>query len=156
MVPRRASSAAPPRYARRFVALFLATVISCAVFGVNAWPFSSWMLFSRLRSDRQVGWEAAAVDSAGRERTDPIAVAGHGYKGFGLIMDRFPTRAASERDAICQVWLRAATKQVDPDTRVLRIYRLDWLLSNREGRRAAPARQRLAWVCGSGGAHAAS
>ena len=107
--PASAAGAAPPRHARPFVALFLAALVVCPLAVVNLWPFSSWELFSRLRTDRQTTWEAVAVDRAGRERTmirsarSPTATA-----GFVFIMRGFSTRAAAARDAVCATWLRGA------------------------------------------------
>ncbi len=149
-------SAAAPRYARPFVALFLATLVVCPLASLNPWPFSNWELFSRLRTDQQTGWRAVAVDSAGREHVYPIASLPHGYRGFGSIMADFSERSAAERDAICAAWLRGATEQFGSGTRLLRIYHLQWLLSDRRGRRAAPPHPTLAWICSTKGAREAS
>jgi hypothetical protein len=138
------------------VALFLATLIVCALAAWNPWPFANWELFSRLRTDQETRWEAAAVDLAGRERDYPIASLPRGYWGFASIMADFSERSAAERDAICAAWLRGATAQFGSDTRLLRIYHLEWLLSDRQGSRAAPPRRVLAWICGAKGARAAS
>ena len=150
------ASAAAPRYARPFVALFLATLVVCALAPVNAWPFSSWELFSRLRTDRQTGWEAVAVDSAGRERNYPIASLRYGYRSLRLIMADFSESSAARRDRLCAAWLRGATEQFGPSTRLVRIYQLEWLLSERRGSSATPAHRTLAWTCSTKGARAAS
>jgi hypothetical protein len=147
-----------PRYARPFVTLFLAALVFCAVGAVNAWPFSDWDLFSRLRTDRETGWKAVAVDSAGRQHDDPLAALPQGYRGFGSVMADFSGRSSSERNAICAAWLRGATEQFGPSIRVLRIYHLEWLLSDRRGSRAAPnpAGRTLTWICTARGARAES
>ena len=127
-------------------------LVVCALGGWNLWPFSSWELFSRLRTDRETGWEAVAVDSAGRTHEHPISAVPHGYRGFATVMADFSQRSTGSRDAICATWLRRATDQFGADAQ-LRVYRLDWLLSDRRGRRAAPPARRLDWVCDSKGAH---
>ena len=126
--------------------------------GINAWPFSDWDLFSRLRADRETGWKAVAVYSTGRQRDDPLAALPQGYRGFGSVMADFSGRSASERNAICAAWLHGATEQFGPGIRLLRIYHLEWLLSDRRGSRAAPdpAGRSLTWICTARGARAAS
>jgi hypothetical protein len=150
------SSSSVPRYARPFVALFLVALIFFPLAAVNAWPFSSWRLFSSLRTDRQTSWQALAVDSAGHERDYPIASVPHGYRGFGRIMTGFSKRPAAGRDAICGVWLQGATKRFGPSVDLLRIYSLNWLVSDRHGHRAAAPRRTLAWICSPEGARAAA
>ena len=98
-----AASASAPRYARPFVALFLATLAVCALATVNAWPFSSWELFSQLRTDQQTGWAAASIDPAGRERTIRVASLPLAT-GVRSATPGF-RRSAAERDAICAAWL---------------------------------------------------
>jgi hypothetical protein len=136
------------------VALFLVAVVVFPLAAVNAWPFSSWRLFSSLRADRQTSWQALAVDSAGHERDYPVASVPHGYRGFGRIMSGFSKRSAGERNAICGVWLQGATKRFGPSVDLLRIYTLNWLVSDRHGHRAASPRRTLAWICSSQGARA--
>ncbi|MDQ6725869.1 MAG: hypothetical protein M3066_06865 [Actinomycetota bacterium] len=154
--PPLSDSTTLPRHARRFVALFLAALVVCAVAPVNAWPFSSWKLFSSLRTDKQTSWQAVAVDATGREQDYPIASIAHGYRGFARIVSGFPKRSAAGRDAVCAAWLTGATKRIGPGTDLLRIYRLDWLVSRRQGDRAAAPRRTLDWICDQQGLRAAS
>jgi hypothetical protein len=137
------------------VALFVATLVVCAVASLNLWPFSNWELFSRLRTDQQTGWKAVAVDRAGRERDYPVTSLPRGYRGFGFIIADFSKRSVAERDAICGAWLSGATEHFGSSTRLVRIYHLDWLLSDRQGDRAAPPHSTLAWTCSAKGAREA-
>ncbi len=152
MVQPSPASAEPPRYARPFVALFIATLVLCALFPLNLWPFSNWELFSRLRTDQQTGWQAAVVDPAGRERDYPIASLGHGDRGFVVLMAGFSRRSPADRDRICAAWRRDATEQFGAGAQLLRIYHLEWPLSDRQGNRAEPPDRTLAWVCSAKGA----
>jgi hypothetical protein len=145
-----------PRYARPFVVLFVGALVICALATVNAWPFPAWELFSHLRTDRQTGWEALAIGRSDHERLAHISSLPDGFRGFAFIMAGFSTRSAADRDAICAVWLRGAAGQSGSTTRLLRIYRLQWLLSERRGERPAPPRRTLAWICTAKGARAAS
>jgi hypothetical protein len=154
LAPPPSDSADAPRYARPFVAVFLGTMVVCAVASVNAWPFSSWRLFSSLRTDRQLSWQAVAVDARGDERAYPIGPMAHGYRGFRPVMVGFARRTPSSRDAICRAWLRGATKRFGPDTTAVRIYDLTWRVSHRRGERAGPAVRTMAWTCTPEGANA--
>lgn len=148
--------ASAPRYARPFVALFVTAMVLCPLSGANAWPFSSWRLFSALRTPNATSWQAVAVDTSGQERDYPLASVPHGYRGFGLVMGGFSKRSPAARDSICRAWVHGATKRFGPGTTEVRIYRVHRLLSDRRGRRAGPARRVLAWICGPEGARAAS
>jgi hypothetical protein len=151
--PHCSDSSVIPRHARTFVALFLTAVVLCPLAAVNAWPFSSWRLFSTLRTAHQVSWQAVAVDSGGREQEYSVAALPHGYRGFGRIMDGFSTRSVGSRNAICGAWLQGAVEQLGPGAKLVKIYRLDWVLSRRRGGRARGLHRTPAWICDAGGAH---
>jgi hypothetical protein len=95
------------------VVVFTAMLVVCALGPFNLWPFSNWQLLSRLRTDQQTGWDAVAIDSAGRARDDPIASLPYGHRGFASTMAGFSQRSPSARDAICDAWLNAATESTD-------------------------------------------
>ncbi|HUR22934.1 MAG TPA: hypothetical protein VMZ73_03575 [Acidimicrobiales bacterium] len=71
----------PPLATRVFVYGFLGLFFVTGLAGVEAWPLTGWKLFSRVRTDRQVGWEAVTVDGAGRERPVPFPALPRGYRG---------------------------------------------------------------------------
>jgi hypothetical protein len=143
----------PPtqRLTRPFVGLFLATIVVCAVAAWNLWPFSNWELFSRLRANRQTGWEALVVIGRSRERAYPIASLPDGYRGFASVMADLARRSVAQRDADCAVWLRDASERFGPATRVVRIYRVEWFILNRRVDRDAPPHLTLAWICSAKG-----
>ena len=127
--------------------VFLATLVVCALGGFNLWPYSSWELFSRLRTDQETGWDVVAVDSAGDVRDDPTASLPYSHRGFVSTMATFPDRSPSAQDAICDAWLNDATQRFGESTRLLKIYGLHWLLSGRHGNRAAPRQRKLVVIC---------
>ena len=94
------------------------------------------------------------IDPAGRERGYRFQSFPRGHRGFEVTMTHFSEHSANERDAICAAWLRSASEQLGPSTRLLRIYHLTWLLSDRRGDRAAPPDRTLAWICSEKGARA--
>ena len=127
--------------------VFLATLVVCALGGFNLWPYSNWELFSRLRTDQETGWDVVALDSVGDVRDDPTASLPYVHRGFGSTMAVFPDRSPYAQDAICDAWLNDATKKFGESTRLLKIYRLHWLLSDRHGSRAAPRQRTLVVTC---------
>jgi hypothetical protein len=144
---RKRRSGSPPAYARPFVAGLVATLVICALAPFNLWPFSSWELFSHLRTDRQTRWEAVAVARTGGERAFPVDSIPRGYRGFAAALTGFSKRSTGQRDASCAAWLREATDLLGMSTRLLRIYRVEWLTSDRRGSRAPPRHRTLTWVC---------
>ncbi len=137
----------PPRQARPFIIVFLAALVVCAVVPLNLWPFSNWELFSHLRSDRDTGWLAVEIDRSGRGRVVSPAALPHGHASVDVFMAGFAARPTAARDATCETWLRAAK-----GARLIDVYRLTWLLSDRSGDRAAPPRRTLDWICSDKGA----
>jgi hypothetical protein len=145
---------AAPRFARPFVAAFLAAIVICAVATIEAWPLTGWQLFSHLRIDRQVSWSAAAVDSEGREHPYPLGALPQGYRGFAFLMRDFAARPAAEQDELCEAWREGTVELLGFDARAVRIYELRWRLSAREGDRARPADHTLRYTCRPGGVDA--
>ena len=153
-VPSPCGSATVPRYARAFVALFLTALVVCAVASVNVWPFSNWKLFSSIRADKQVSWQAVAVDPGGRGQNYPIASMA-GYRGFGRIASSFSRLSLSRRNAICAAWTKGAVNRFGPGVDSLRIYRLYWRVSERRGNRAVAPGRTFEWTCDRQGVRAA-
>ena len=145
---------AAPRFARPFVAAFLAAFVICAVATIEAWPLTGWRLFSHVRTDRQLSWSAAAVDSEGREHAYPLGALPGGYRGFVFLMRGFAARPAGERAELCQAWREGAVELLGFEARAVRIYELRWRLSAREGERARPPDRTLRYTCRPGGVHA--
>jgi hypothetical protein len=131
-------TARAPRHARPFVAAFLAMLVVCALAPLNLWPFSSWELFSRLRSDRVSAWEAVAVE-------DGRSVRALSFQSLPRVA-RSERLAFGERDAVCD-WLLGPRMRFGEHAAQVRIYHLERVLSNRHGERAAaPSRTRV-WTC---------
>ena len=144
-----------PRFARPFVAVFLAAFVYCAVATVEAWPLTGWQLFSHVRTDEQRSWRAVAVDARGRERPYPLGRLPRGYRGFTFLMRDFDSRPGSEQRAMCQAWLEGSGELLGFSARAVRIYELRWRLSERSGERALPPESTLRYTCRPGGVHAA-
>ena len=122
---------AAPRYARPFVAIFVGMVAVCALAPLNLWPFSNWELFSRLRGPVESSW---------------VAVIEH---------QRIAVRYTIGPHTTCASLLQDATARLGPSTDV-RIYHVEWRLSDRVGGKAAPPYRTLVAECTAKGVHAPS
>jgi hypothetical protein len=131
------------RWARSFVITFLAVLVICAVVPLSGWPFSAWELFSHPRSDRETGCLVVDVGSSGRGQVVAKHYLAHGHEHFDAFVAGLAAGSATTRNAVCAEWLRA----VGDGARLLDVFHLSWLLSDRNGDRAAPPRRTLAWSC---------
>ena len=148
------SEAPAPRLARPFVAVFLVAIVVCAIATIEAWPLTSWRLFSHLRSDGQSAWTATAVDAVGREHDYPLGHLGEGYRGFVFLMSGFAERSPAEQLELCDTWREGADDLLGFEAREVRLYLSEWTLSDRVGDRAVAGDPRLRYVCRPGGVDA--
>ena len=136
-----------PAWARAFGAVFLATFAACAVLGLEWWPFTGWKLFSQLRVDEQVAYEARYRDGA-NEVPVPWTRMGE-HRGFIFVMNDF---AAGERqEEACAAWLDGLERHVGARGPAITIYRHRWRLSDRAGKRARRPPPERAWACDRSG-----
>jgi hypothetical protein len=139
----------PPRRVRAFVVAFLGAFVLCGLFGLELWPLTGWRLFSQLRTDHQVAWQATAVGEDG-ETPIRFATLPRTYRNFPLVMRTYSELPHAEQLAACHLWLNAAQRQ-SPAATAMRIYRIDWYLSYRHGSRdGPPPRRTLLMSCSDG------
>jgi hypothetical protein len=137
----------PPHRVRAFVVAFLGAFVLCGLFGLELWPLTGWRLFSQLRTDHQVAWQATAVEEDG-EKPIRFAELPRTYRNFPLVMRTYSTLPRAEQLAACRLWLDAAQGQ-SPAATAMRIYRIDWYLSYGHGAGHGPApRKTLLITCG--------
>ena len=144
------SAGRAPGWARAFVAAYLAAFALCGILVIEAWPLTSWRLFSHLRTPRVLGWQATTVSSTGREA--PIRFGGlpAPYRHLPLIMRDYATKPPAQQDAICRAWAQAARRR-GRDVAGVRIYRTTIDLRRHRGRRdPPPPRRRLRFTCADG------
>jgi len=144
-MPNALAHDAPPRWARPFVAVFLAAFFVCGVFGIEAWPLTGWRLFSRLREPGQSAWRVMVVDEAGRESPFPWAELPPGFHAHVHLLKTFPSLPGDRRDAVCRSWADALSNDCGVRVAGLRVYQETWDLSRRtpDGRADDAARARL-------------
>ena len=126
----------PSRRVRVFVVAFLAAFAVCGFLGLELWPLTGWRLFSQLRTDHQVAWRATAVGEGG-EKQILFGDLPRAYRNFPLVMRTFSELPPAEQRAACRAWLDAARHE-RPGTHTVRLYRIDWFLSHRNGPRDGP------------------
>src|SRR3712207_5033208 len=96
-----------PRWARRFVAAYLAIFVVCGLAGREAWALTGWRLFADARQARQPGFQAVTVDRAGRETPIPFRDLPAGYQGDVQVLKGFAGLPAARQAAVCQAWAEA-------------------------------------------------
>jgi len=131
-----------------FVAVFLVIFLYCGFAGEEAWPFTGWRLFSRIRTEQQTSWVVHWSNQQDRLLPFPFDELSFAYAGHMHILSRFPGEGPDEQAAICQAWLEAIR---DRDPKELRISRTTWMLSDRDGKRARPPRVEEVYTCDRSG-----
>ena len=140
----------PSSRVRAFVAAFLGAFVLCGLFGLELWPLTGWRLFSQLRTDHQVAWQATAVGTDGETQVR-FAELPRAYRNFPLVMRTYSELPHVPQVEACRLWLEAA-QEAHPAATELRIYRIDWHLSYRHGSRdGPPPRKTLLMSCADGG-----
>lgn len=97
-----------PAAAPWVAALLVASLVVCAVTRVEAWPFTSLELFSRVRTSEQHGWVATEA-VGGDEHLVPFGELPRGFHRSGHVLQRFPAMSHGERRAVCEAWHDALT-----------------------------------------------
>ena len=144
----------PPRWARRFVGIYLALFLVCGLFGLEAWPLTGWRLFADARQARQPGFQAVTVDRAGRETPIPFRDLPAGYQGAVQVLKGFAGLPAGRQAAVCQAWAEAVRER-GGEVAEIRIYQTVTDVSRREGDRGAPPERTRRFTCRPRGADAA-
>ena len=136
-----------PTWTRWFVRAFLTAFVVCGVAGVELWPLTGWRLFSHLRHDVAVSWQAFAVGPDGSEARVAFRDLPGGYRAFGLLASKFEALPPDRRDATCRAWVEGL-RSLDARTRSMRVYMVEQPLTPRAGRRPGlgPTRE-LAFEC---------
>lgn len=112
-----------PPATRVFVYGFLAVFLVSGIAGVEAWPLTGWKLFSGVRSQHQVVWEAVTVDRSGREHPVPFSALPRGYRGAPHLFSayrRFPPDRVEES---CRSLADAVRRRRRADVAAVRVYR---------------------------------
>jgi hypothetical protein len=135
-----------PVRARVFVAAFLSAFIVCGLFGIEAWPLTGWRLFSHLRGSSLTTWQAETLDPAGHRTRLQFGHLPRAYRNFTLIMKNFARQSPTEQAAACADWAQAA-RGLGRTVVTVRVYRLEWDLSQRERGRTRPVARKLVYSC---------
>jgi hypothetical protein len=151
--PRGRATGRAPRWARRFVWVFLAAFVAAGVIGIEVWPLTGWRLFADARQQVQTGWQATAVDSEGHTEPIDFRALAAGYQGDVQVLQTFSALPAAERAAVCDAWA-AALRERGRDVAEIRIYATRSDVGERDGDRGAPPARTLQHTCVDGGVQA--
>jgi hypothetical protein len=143
-----------PRWARWFVAAYLAVSLVCGVAGFEAWPLTGWRLFADARQARQAGFQAVTVDAAGRQTPIPFRDLPAGYRGDVQVLKGFAGLPPARQAAVCQAWAEEVRSR-GGEVAEVRIYAIVTDVSRRVGDRGAPPSRTRRFTCRPGSADAA-
>ena len=119
----------------------VAAVAISGITGIEAWPLTGWRLFSSRRQPVSLGYEARAVDRAGREAPVPFDRLPSGYSGWDPLLERMAGQDGTERDRVCAAWAAATADLTGAPVAEVRVYRVA------DDRRDGSRRSWLAWAC---------
>jgi hypothetical protein len=151
--PAPADHVPAPRWARRFVAAYLAVFLVCGLFGFEAWPLTGWRLFADARQARQPGFQAVTVDRAGRETPVPFRDLPAGYQGNVQVLKGFAELEPRRQLAVCRAWAEAVSDR-GGEVAAVRVYQTETDVARRVGDRGAPPTRTLRFTCRDGAVHA--
>jgi hypothetical protein len=146
-----------PWPARLYFLSFVGAIAVCGAVSIEAWPFTSWRLFSRERRPIATSWMATSVDARGRETRIRFSRFSTPDRYFVSVMSSYGRLAPRQQEATCRAWARLVRLHGGSAARGLRLYATTRDMRLHVGRRerVAPT-ARLRWTCADGhGARAA-
>ncbi len=93
--------ATPPRSTRAFVRTLLVIIVGFGLAGFEAWPLTSFRLFSTTRGTARTSYEAVTLDAAGHETPLGQSTLAFGYRLAEWPMSEIDGASESRRLALC-------------------------------------------------------
>ena len=121
-------------WVRPFVYGLLTVFVTCALLGLEWWPFTGWRLFSHLRTGTTSGFVSMSVDRAGNEHV-LAAGAQPETRPYERLVTRMWAYEPARRRALCEGLAREADRT--GDVQGVRIYRVVRAVPRRGERRGA-------------------
>jgi hypothetical protein len=112
----------PSRSVRVAVYVFLAVFVVFGFSSIEAWPFSSFKLFSQVRDAERVIWSVEVTTTDGEGIPVRMGDLPLGYGNSILRAGHFDEYTPSERDEICRAWA-AALVDDEVDVRSVSVFR---------------------------------
>jgi hypothetical protein len=94
-----------PAWARPAVYAFLAAVLVCGLFAVEAWPLTGFRLYSDTRPEKRFTHQIVAELADGTERVVDLDELPLGYHNTNLWIRGFDHYSQAEREEICAGWI---------------------------------------------------
>jgi hypothetical protein len=129
----------------------LAALLVCGLVGVEWWPFTGWKLYSRVRTDSRVAWEATTVAPDGQETPVEPNDLPLGYRHVELLLARFPDYSDAQREEICDA-IAGGVRDEGEDVAEVRVYRVDEHLRESDGGVTLEREPELRFQCAEGAA----
>ena len=127
----------------------LAAVLLCGFVRIEAWPLTSFAMFSKARTERVNSWVVQLVDEQGREHAlYPIAL-DQGNRGIALQMTTFHGRTSLGQERVCSGWAEVG-RRAGLLVMEIRVYQTTRLLSRRIGERGEAPSSTLGFACREG------
>lgn len=112
----------PPVFVRVAVYAFLTAFVVCGFASIEAWPFSSFKLFSQVRDSERVTWTVEATTSDGESVPITMKDLPLGYGNTILRAAHFDEYTVAERNEICRAWATALLED-DVEIRSVAVFR---------------------------------
>ncbi len=137
--------------ARVFVIGFVGAIAACGALSIEAWPFTSWRLFSRERRAVATSWIATSVDARGHETRIHFSRFSKPNRYFVSVMSSYGRLPPREQEATCRAWARLVRRRGGDVAGGLRLYATTRDMRRHIGRRerVMPAKS-LRWTCAGG------
>jgi hypothetical protein len=133
---------------RLFLVTFVGAVAVCGALSIEAWPLTSFRLFSRERHEVARGWMATSVDARGHETRIRFARFPRPDRAFIAIMATYGQLSSDEQAATCRAWARLVRRHGGSAGGGLRLYATTRHMRLHVGRRErVKAQARLRWTC---------
>ena len=140
-----------PWPARLYLVTFIGAIAICGTLSIEAWPFTSWRLFSRERRELATSWIATSVDARGHETRIGFRRFAKPNRYFVSVMASYERLSPGEREATCRAWARLVRRRGRSVAGGLRLYETKRHMRRHIGRRkrVAPSLH-LRWTCADG------
>ncbi len=140
-----------PWPARLYLVTFVGAIAVCGALSIEAWPFTSWRLFSRERRELATSWIATSVDARGHETRIHFNRFAKPDRYFVSVMSSYERLSPRDQAATCRAWARLVRRRGGSVAGGLRLYETRRHMRRHIGRRerVAPSRH-LRWTCANG------
>lgn len=129
---------------RPFVYALILLFTTCALFGLEWWPFTGWRLFSHVRSATSASFVAVSLDRSGHEHPLDPGIQPE-MRPYARFVTRYSAYDPARQRALCETWARVAGRT--GDVQGVRIYRVERAVPRRGERRGTEVHRSRVLSC---------